>query len=924
MDTIARKQIFLDEFVGFPLRYGWWAISEDSLFDIVQFSLHREPQVILDIGTGTTTVVLAKYAQKMSAKNIDIKIVSVDADQKWLEDTRLFLQKNNLEKFVTLVHAPIVKTKYGQYYDIDQISTNLDTLSVDLMIVDGPPWNTEELARFPAMPAFKKYFSDDVVVFLDDGIREFEKEIADRWKKDHPEFTCEYREYQKGGFVFYKKGGKSEKALIQNHRGATFEGTLFKEIGIVNKKLDVFADISAKLSKSDVMRKKFRAIAESKNREVAELRYQNGLEKKAASTLAKKVADLESHAILNQNQLKEVLDSKSYGVGSLFFRSVKKPVKLITFPLNLTRILLKEKMPIRVEGGGDQSTDVEAMQNLPQKIREKNTQNASQEFLIAGDAARIHDGKMRIAGIMDEFTHTSFKYECEITQLTPENWLEEITACNPDMLFIESAWRGKDDLWRSRVHEPHPDLRDIIDYCNRNNIPTIFWNKEDPVHFDHFLLLAGQCDHVFTTDLNCVDRYKEVIGHSNVHLLPFACQPQTTNPLEKYVRQNAVAFAGSYVPRYKERTKDLATVIGALRPHTNIDIYDRNYGKDIAGYKFPPDLNELVVGSLAFTHIDKAYRGYRYAINMTSVKDSPTMFARRVFELLASNTLVISNYSPAISDFFGDLVICSDDADEIAKQFQELKGDERRRDEIKTAGLRKVLSRHTYKDRLLYICSEVFGDFAMCPKEKKICVVASVQSKDELQRVVGAMQIQEYSNADLVIFADEWCKSDDKGVNIIHPSKREAFYKNQLKEYDGCSFFSAQDYYGQFFLRDLYNATQFSGNRIISKSAFYKYDDGLTIVNRESQYISVNRMQLRSGYIPKDFITLAMVKDFIASPEESYVEDENILTIDYFNYCQGNIMELTEAQKKMINGESCDIEKGISLAEIIKDNEVKK
>ena len=41
------------------------------------------------------------------------------------------------------------------------------------------------------------------------------------------------------------------------------------------------------------------------------------------------------------------------------------------------------------------------------------------------------------------------------------------------------------------------------------------------------------------------------------------------------------------------------------------------------------------------------------------------MFARRVFELMASNTLVVSNFSRAMRIQFGDLVISSDDESEI-------------------------------------------------------------------------------------------------------------------------------------------------------------------------------------------------------------------------------------------------------------------
>ncbi len=47
------------------------------------------------------------------------------------------------------------------------------------------------------------------------------------------------------------------------------------------------------------------------------------------------------------------------------------------------------------------------------------------------------------------------------------------------------------------------------------------------------------------------------------------------------------------------------------------------------------------------------------------------MFARRVFELMASNTLVVSNYSKGVRLLFGELVIASDAKAELLAQDQQ-------------------------------------------------------------------------------------------------------------------------------------------------------------------------------------------------------------------------------------------------------------
>lgn len=269
--------------------------------------------------------------------------------------------------------------------------------------------------------------------------------------------------------------------------------------------------------------------------------------------------------------------------------------------------------------------------------------------------------KIKIAAIMDEFTYNSFKYECDLLQLTLNSWKNEILNFNPDMVFIESAWKGKDDSWATKISNCSKELIELIQWCNDNKIKTIFWNKEDPVHFNTFLNVAKIVDYVFTTDIDCIGIYKYHLKHNNVYLLPFAAQPDIHNPIEKYKRKDAFNFAGSYYLRYPQRQIDFNTLINSVKDFKDIEIYDRNFDNPHPHYTFPSQFKPMILGKLSPTEIDKAYKGYKFGINMNTIKQSQTMFARRVFELLASNTIVVSNFSRGVRNFFGDLVISSDD-----------------------------------------------------------------------------------------------------------------------------------------------------------------------------------------------------------------------------------------------------------------------
>ncbi len=220
---------------------------------------------------------------------------------------------------------------------------------------------------------------------------------------------------------------------------------------------------------------------------------------------------------------------------------------------------------------------------------------------------------------MDEFTFASYKDTCRLLNLAIDNWAAELEQFQPDFLFIESAWRGKDDAWNRKISRASPELLGILDWCDQRSIPTMFWNKEDPVHYVTFLNTAKRFNFVFTTDIGCIANYKRDLAHNRVYLLPFACNPIEHNPIEKYKRKPAACFAGSYYVRYPERARDLDTLLGTFLDITGVEIYDRQHGKDDVNYAFPQKYKPLILGNLKYEDIDIAYKGYTYGIDLNSV-----------------------------------------------------------------------------------------------------------------------------------------------------------------------------------------------------------------------------------------------------------------------------------------------------------------
>ncbi len=495
---------------------------------------------------------------------------------------------------------------------------------------------------------------------------------------------------------------------------------------------------------------------------------------------------------------------------------------------------------------------------------------------------------LRVACIHDEFTFASYAPECNLLPLTPANWEQELTAFAPQLLFVESAWRGKDDLWGKKVSHRSREVVDLVEHCRKRGIPTAFWNKEDPVHFGTFINTAKLFDHVFTTDVDCIPRYRRALGHDRVHLLPFACQPAQHNPLEKYQRKDALCFAGAYYARYPERQRDLESFARNFGEAPRLEIFDRNYGKSDPSYAFPEEYRQFIVGTLPFEEIDRAYKGYRYALNLNSIKDSQTMFARRVYELLASNTVTVSNFSRGIRLMFGDLVVSTDRGELALTAIQQLAADPGRAGRLRLAGLRKVLTEHTYGHRLRFIASSVWGQ-TVDDRLPEIVVVARARSEAELADVCAAFERQVYPHKKLVISTELPVATalPPGALKLGSADAKRRELRSMVPARSLLATFEAADHYGKHYLLDLALTTTYSKAKAIGKAAHYQMRDGrLSLVDDGSQYRVVGAVVPRRALINGTLVATRSLNDWLAAAHQPF-ELADSLAVDEYNYCEG-------------------------------------
>lgn len=293
---------------------------------------------------------------------------------------------------------------------------------------------------------------------------------------------------------------------------------------------------------------------------------------------------------------------------------------------------------------------------------------AAGEFYVSNTVSGRELKNIKVGVIADEFTRVSLQATFNAVLIDRTDWRDQISTQNIDFLFVESAWEGNGGQWHRGVgfygEVENTDLFELLDECNKRGIPTVFWNKEDPVHFQRFAKTAARFDHVFTTDANMIQKYRALESSRNITVSShsFYSQPLVHNPLPvEREFSPTVAYAGTYYgDRYKDRSKRLDALLQSAYEY-GIDIYDRQADNPDSPYKFPTKFQRFVRGSLPYEEVVKTYKTHLAHMNVNSVENSPTMFSRRVVEIPASGGILMSAEGRGITETLGSVLATSND-----------------------------------------------------------------------------------------------------------------------------------------------------------------------------------------------------------------------------------------------------------------------
>jgi hypothetical protein len=359
---------------------------------------------------------------------------------------------------------------------------------------------------------------------------------------------------------------------------------------------------------------------------------------------------------------------------------------------------------------------------------------------------------LRVAAIADTFTVTALRYEAHVCALSQGGWRTELDSFRPDLVLIESAWNGNDGEWLYCVAGLKPDdqrLRAVVAHARALGVPVLFWNKEDPAHYDDFLEAARLCDVIATTDARTITRYVADVGHDRVFALPFCVQPDIHNPRvrrgQSSERITAAVFLGSWWASKFDARRQAQEQLFSGSIDFGLEIFDRYLTFDQhERYRFAPEWLPYVHGTLTYDQALEAYRRYDVVLNVNTVTDSETMFSRRALEASACGALVVTNPSVGTTAALGDLAISAATADECRSALAHLADTPGERDRRAHLAYRHTLGHHTWADRLDDVAQHCNVAFPSRHRPKVSVVLATkrVDGADRLLRYLSALDDQ--------------------------------------------------------------------------------------------------------------------------------------------------------------------------------------
>ena len=171
-----------------------WVASPDLLLTMVDIVRTHKPRLVVELGSGVSTLVIAKAGAK--------KLISIDNSVEFAAKTRSMLKEHGVRGVEVRV-APLTPHISGvAWYDTSKLK---DIKGIDLLFIDGPPGSHNLDARKPAFTELLDHLSPKAVVIMDDVHRPAERELAEAFANALPNHVLTIHQHEKGTAVISPK-----------------------------------------------------------------------------------------------------------------------------------------------------------------------------------------------------------------------------------------------------------------------------------------------------------------------------------------------------------------------------------------------------------------------------------------------------------------------------------------------------------------------------------------------------------------------------------------------------------------------------------------------------------------------------------------------------------------------------------------------
>jgi len=159
------------------IEFHGWHMCEASL-NFLESEIQRlKPSLILELGSGASTVCFHQFLEDLAGRMFYGRIISIEQDEGLAQSLRerLAVSPNRIPAVV--IHVPVYE--YGYRFD-ENLMAILGEAQPDFLVIDGP--SGELGCRAKTLPDVAGCLAPNAAIYMDDAYRD--AEIIESWKAE--------------------------------------------------------------------------------------------------------------------------------------------------------------------------------------------------------------------------------------------------------------------------------------------------------------------------------------------------------------------------------------------------------------------------------------------------------------------------------------------------------------------------------------------------------------------------------------------------------------------------------------------------------------------------------------------------------------------------------------------------------------------